>query len=181
MPVYIAMIRGINVSGQKLIKMADLKKACEEIGLTEVRTYIQSGNIVFDTPQRSAAKVAEAVADCIEKRFGHEVAVIVRTTAEMEKAVRANPYLSRKGVDLKRIYITFLNEAPSKSTLSGLAVPPSGKDEFQIIGKELFGYFPDGYGRTKLNNNLFERKLNTSATTRNWNTVLRLLEMAREK
>jgi len=206
MPTFIAMLRGINVSGQKIIKMESLRKSCEKIGLQEVQTYVQSGNIIFKTKTSlSISKnIASKLTSMILRDFGFEVPVIIRTVDEMREVIKKNPYLKDKSVDLSRLYVTFLPEpvssAQSKkldalySQISGNSQPSgnvggSGKsakaskapstatDFFQLVRKEIYLYCPGGYGNTKLSNNLFEKALSVSATTRNWNTVNKLLEI----
>jgi len=175
------MIRGINVSGQKSIKMADLREECAATDMANVRTYIQSGNLVFNSALRSSGKVAGVIEGLIKKRFGHSVAVLVRTVPELDTVARSNPHLKKTGVDPRHLYVTFLNDKPSKQATAELREFKSGRDELQVVEREVFGWFPDGYGRSKLNNNFIEKTLKTPATTRNWRTVLTLLDMAHGK
>lgn len=172
MSTYIAILRGINVSGQKLIKMAELKKLIEQLGYSSVQTYIQSGNIVFNSNEK---KLAEQISAAILKHFGFDVPVLVLSTEDWRKAKDQQPFLDKEE---KALHLTFLAEAPSAENLSALkdmAYPP---DEYHIIDKVIYLHCPNGYGNTKLSNTFFERKLKVSATTRNWATVNKLLDMA---
>ncbi len=167
------------MSGHKSIKMADLREQCIAADLANVRTYIQSGNIVFDSTVRSSAKVAGAIENLIKKRFGYSVAVLIRTVPELDNVARSNPHLKRTGVDPRHLYVTFLNDKPSDQATAQLKELKSGRDDLRVVGREVFGWFPDGYGRTKFNNTVVEKTLKTPATTRNWRTTLTLLDMAR--
>jgi uncharacterized protein (DUF1697 family) len=175
MSKYVALLRGINVSGQKIILMELLRKAFEKKGFKEVRTYLQSGNVIFDSPKPVLARAIEKL---VLDDFGFEVTVVVRSPAELGKVIRANPFIKKKGVDLSRLYVTFFAEAPAKSALKALAAFDAGRDEWHADGNEIFLHCPGGYGETKLSNNLFEKKLALKATTRNWKTVNQLWEMS---
>ena len=179
MPTYIAMLRGINVSGQKMIKMDALRQMFDNMGFADAKTYIQSGNVVFKTKKTTNATLEKKIHDQIEKTFGFDVPVIIRDTAEMNKVIETNPYL-QKGEDLARLYITFLDSEPNADQLQkiqDLSFPP---DKFELIGKEIYLCVYNGYGNSKLSNNLFEAKLKLKATTRNWKTVNELVRMCKE-
>jgi uncharacterized protein (DUF1697 family) len=163
----IALLRGVNVGGRKL-PMAALREAFEQLGHADVRTYIQSGNVVFDATG-SAARVRAAIEHAIDDAFGLDVTVLLRTPADLAKVVAQNPY----GPDA---YVTFLDGAPDRKRVAALDPAPFAPDEFRVIGQEVYVRCPNGYGRTKINNTFFEKKLATRATTRNWRTVDTLLE-----
>ncbi len=171
---YISLLRGINVSGQKKIKMAELKAMYEALGWTEVVTYIQSGNVLFTTKATRPEELINRIREQIKITFGFEVKVFVYVATDFEQAIQANPFLPKPPEDFKKLHLTFLSELPSEVQLASLADFQSGTDEFQFNGQFIYLYCPDGYGRTKLSNNFFERKLKVSATTRNWNSVLKL-------
>jgi uncharacterized protein (DUF1697 family) len=171
MATRIALLRGVNVGGRKL-PMADLREAFEELGHENVRTYIQSGNVVFDA-KGSGARIRTALERTIDKTFGLDVTVLLRTPAELAKVVSRNPY----GADA---YVTFLDAVPDRKHVAALDPTRFAPDEFRVIGREVFMRCPNGYGRTKINNTFFEKKLATRATTRNWRTVETLLEWANE-
>ncbi len=178
MSTYVAILRGINVSGSKLLKMAELKTSLLELGYQEVQTYIQSGNVKFSTRKTKPDDLANEIAEMIKTRFGYDVPVIALQKEDLEKVISSNPFLLNRNPELKALYVTFLAQIPSGKKLQELKEIDSGGDEFRVDGKTIYLYCPAGYGRTKLTNNLFEKKLGVAATSRNWKTVLKLLEMA---
>ena len=174
------MLRGINVSGQKQIHMAELKSLYESLNLLNVRTYVQSGNVVFECPEPDASKLAELIEAQIERTFGYSVFVFIRDTREFRRVIDCNPFSNERSEDPARLHVTFLYKTPDESKMSNLRPPNDEADEFFAGDKEIFLYCPNGYGRTKLSNTFFERKLNMPATTRNWKTVNALYKMANE-
>lgn len=176
------MLRGINVSGQKLIKMPDLKRLYEDLGFIGVVTYIQSGNVVFSTGGNDFAEdLAQKIEKAIQERFGFSVAVIIRTTDELKEVVRAVPFKNPEGVIPEKIYITFLDNIPEEGNVLKINPFDYKPDRFIIIGKEIYLNCASGYGTTKLSNAFFENKLKIRATTRNWNTINKLIELASVK
>lgn len=171
---YVALLRGINVGGNKRVAMADLRAWLEAIGLEQVRTYVQSGNAVFESRQAGkapAATIERKIEKKIEKQAGFPVRVVVRSREELRKVLERNPFLKRAAVDSAKLHVTFLAEsvgAPGREKLMGL---PRGGDELEIAGSELFLHCPNGYGSSKLGNNVLEKAAGTAATTRNWRTV----------
>ncbi|MBX2840606.1 MAG: DUF1697 domain-containing protein [Flammeovirgaceae bacterium] len=176
---YIAILRGINVSGQKKIKMAELKSYLAELAFVNIQTYIQSGNVLFDTEATDARVLAGQVSGKIKEKYGFEVPVIVKTVAEFEKVANHNPFNETWANDDRKLLVTFLDEIPTKENLDKLKLVKSGEDEFQLIGKNIYLHCPNGYGTTKFSNNLFENKLKVTATTRNWRTVNKLVELGK--
>jgi uncharacterized protein (DUF1697 family) len=170
MSTYIALLRGVNVGGRKL-PMADLRATFDALGHRAVRTYIQSGNVVFTTKAASSAKVRAAIEKAIERDSGLDVTVLLRTPAEMSSVLERNPF----GADA---YVTFLDAKPTAKQVAGIEREKYAPDEFVVDGREVFLCCPNGYGNTKINNALFERKFATRATTRNYNTVKLLEEWA---
>jgi uncharacterized protein (DUF1697 family) len=178
MQKFVSLLRGINVSGQKKIKMADLKLLFQNMGFENVKTYIQSGNVVFDTSVSDKNKIQEKIENGILHKYNFQVSVCVLNKYEMETAFELNPYLLNENIDHKHLGITFLNETPKKVSVKEiLLLSEKGGDEFQIIDKYIYLLLPNGAGRTKLTLNLFERKLKTTATSRNWKTMTKLIEM----
>jgi uncharacterized protein (DUF1697 family) len=180
MPSYVAMLRGINVSGSKPLKMEALRASFEALGFTNVRTYVQSGNVVFAAKERTAAPLPGKIAARIKRDFGYDVPVLVLAGAELARVVEENPFLSKKGVDPTKLHVTFLAGAPGAAGLKKMEGVTSGRDEFRCLGTSIYLVCPDGYGNTKLHNNAFERALGVGATTRNWKTVSTLAAMAAE-
>jgi uncharacterized protein (DUF1697 family) len=178
MQTFIAILRGINVSGQKKILMADLKILFEDLQFCEVQTYIQSGNVVFKTATKlSDIKLADKIEKAISKKYNFEVPVITRTKEEIEKLIAINPFSKKKNIDLKKLHVTFLSALPKKENVASINKTDFSPDQFNIEGKEIYLHIPESYGETKLSNTFFEKKLKVTATTRNWNTVNKLLEM----
>jgi uncharacterized protein (DUF1697 family) len=175
MVAYVAMLRGINVSGKNKIKMTDLQVLFGGLGHTDVTTYIQSGNVVFRSAARSAPTLASAIERRIEREFGFDVPVVIRTKAELAKVITANPF---GGVDVAKVHVTFLAKKPDAALVRALVDHEAPPDEFRIVGTAVYLHCPAGYGATLLNNSFWERKLKVGATTRNWNTVTKLLELA---
>lgn len=177
MPVYVSMLRGINVSGQKKISMKDLATLYESQGLTNVRTYIQSGNVVFNAAGKDSSGLARKIAKAINEAYGFEVPVLVRTRQEMVQTVKKNPFLERKGVDATKLHVTFLAQVPVKERVRQLEAADAGIDQCRVIGSDAYLYCPGGYGKTRFSNIFIEKQLAVGATTRNWKTVNVLNEM----
>ncbi len=178
MTEYVAMLRGVNVGGNSL-KMDWLRQACENLGWQNVRTYVQSGNIVFASPG-SALKLAQALKATIDAQTRLPVTVVLRSAAEMEKVVADNPFLKQKGIDLTKLHVTFLGKVPVKPPLDRLDALAGTRDHYRLKGSELYLNCPINYGETKLSNAAIEKVLGVGATTRNWKTVTTLHQMAAE-
>ena len=177
MAKYIAMLRGINVSGQKLIKMADLRESMTRLGLEDVATYVQSGNILFNTQETDLRVIAERISSQIKKDFTFDVPCLVRT-ADYFKMVLTNNDFLQQGKEEKRCYVTFLEEEPDPMYLQKIDPQQYAPEAFIVKGNLLYFYSPEGYGKAKMSNNFFEQKLKVKATTRNWNSVNKLYEIA---
>lgn len=175
---YIFLIRGINVSGHKIVKMDALRKSFEKMKFDAVRTYVQSGNVVAKAPKQSNAALEAKVKKQILKDFGYDVSVIVRSAAEIDEIVRANPFLKESGLDPSFLHVTFLSSAAEAPGLASLKKILGHPDRCLCAGPHVYVYCPGGYGQTKFNNNAVEKALSRNATTRNWNTVNKLREMA---
>ncbi|MDQ1391642.1 MAG: hypothetical protein QOF30_619 [Acidimicrobiaceae bacterium] len=180
MPVYIAMLRGINVTGHNKVPMKDLRALVEALPADDVGTYVQSGNVVFESRGGDAARIAHDIEARIQAQLGLDVAVVVRTSDELDQVRSGNPFLTG-GRDHARLYVTFLAALPGPDRVRAMeaVAPAAAPDECRLLGHHVYLHCPDGYGRTKLNNAFFERKLAVTATTRNWRTVTNLAEMAR--
>lgn len=172
---YLSLLRGINVSGQKKILMKDLKTLYEETGFKNVQTYIQSGNVIFETT--ASKNLITKIEHQIVKKYTFEVSVIIKTAVELEDIIRKNPFAKNKNIDPARIYITFLAEHPKAEFISQLNEINYEPEKFIIVEKTIYVYCPNGYGKTVFNNNFIENKLKTIATTRNWKTVNALWRM----
>jgi uncharacterized protein (DUF1697 family) len=177
MPAYIVMLRGINVSGHKTIKMEDLRALCDDLGFRNVETYVQSGNIIFQSQVENPATISRRIGAKIIEFFGFEVSVMVRTSNEMRNVISNNPFLKENGIDSSKLHVTFLSEIVQKTSLEKLAELSTSPDRFHPAPREIYVYCPSGYGRTKLSNVGIEKALSVAATTRNWKTTTKLLEM----
>lgn len=177
MPAYIAMLRGINVSGHKTIKMEHLRALCSGLGFRNVETYVQSGNIVFQTAIENPAALSKRIGETILHSFGFDAPVIVRTSKEMRNVIVNNPFLKEKNVDSSKLHVTFLSETTQKGSLKKLEALSTSPDRFYAAPQEIYLFCPGGYGETKLSNSAIEKALSVRATTRNWKTTNALFEM----
>jgi uncharacterized protein (DUF1697 family) len=176
---FIALLRGINVSSQKQIKMPDLKKLFEDAGFTNVQTYIQSGNVIFDSLNSDIDSLKTKIEKKIKEKYKFEVEVFIRTNLEIKNILNRNTFIKMKK-DTVRLYVTFLSEKPASSNISKLNETNYSPEEFIIDGNVIYLYFPNGYGKAKLNNNFFENKLKFPATTRNWKTINALFNLSKK-
>lgn len=181
MTKHLALLRGINVSGHNMIKMEALKVALEAIGFTNVVTYIQSGNVFVETEEESSFGVGFKIKQEIFKTFGHEVPVIVIGKNDLELCFKNNPFLKQKDVDTKKLYVAFISKELSSSAINELKISQFKPDEAVIDGNRIFIKYDIGAGKTRLDQKYIEKKLNVTATIRNWNTVTKLLEMYEEE
>lgn len=175
----IAILRGINVGGKRKILMVDLKSLFEEIGYSEISTYIQSGNVIFTSADKSDEKeMANRIEKAIEEKFGFEVPVIVRTAKDLQKTLSNNPYYKDGEMDISPLHITFLAQNPSGESLDKIKTFDFPPDKYTIEGKDVFIYCEGKYHQSRLTNNFFENKLKVKATTRNLKTVKKLCELS---
>jgi uncharacterized protein (DUF1697 family) len=188
MKTYVSLLRGINVSGQNKIRMHDLKQLYESLNLENLAVYLQSGNVVFDSPEKDPFLLARSIEAGITQSFGLSVQVLLRDKYSFMKIKEGNPFITNRNVDLEKLHITFLFQMAPESTISNLLstsdtqqTRKNNKDEFLIIEREVYLLCQNGYGRIKLSNNFFERKLKVSATTRNWKTVSALYEILKQR
>lgn len=170
MPRYVALLRGINVGGKNRLPMTELAAIFERLGAAHVRTYIQSGNVLFEASARTAAGLPSAVAAAIEERYGYRVPVVLRSASELARALEANPFLQR-GVAPEALHVAFLAAEPTTGQLAALDPARSAPDAFEVHGREIYLHLPNGGARSKLTNDYFDRTLGTVSTIRNWRTV----------
>src|SRR5256886_4896731 len=149
------MLRGINVSGRKTIKMQDLRTLCDKLGFRNVQTYVQSGNIVFETRKGTPANLSKQISKAIQDAYGLDVPVFIRTLMEMQRIISANPFLKEKNIDQSKLHVTFLSETPQTDSLRELGNVPVGPDRFHSVHNEIYLHCPNGYGMTKLCNTIF--------------------------
>jgi uncharacterized protein (DUF1697 family) len=176
--IVISMLCGVNVGSHKRMKMEALRRVYESLGLENPQTYLQSGNVVFKTRERDRASLAGRIENAIEQRFQFRSDVILRTLSELRSVIARNPFATRTGIDPSKLVVTFLAGDCGTEAQQNLLSIKTDSEEIRVDGRELYIYFPVGMGRSKLSPALIEKKLKTTGTGRNWNTVTNLLAMA---
>ncbi len=177
MTACVSLFRGINVGGHHKIRMDELKDLHESLGLKDVLPYIQSGNVVFKSDDADLARLRRQIEDGFEKKFGFHVEVIVRTSVELRDIIDKNPFQSQQSKESNWVVVMFLAAHPDDTAQEDLLKTHVGPEELFIIGKELYIYYTNGIGRSKLSNSFIEKKLQTVGTARNWNTILQLQKL----
>src|ERR1019366_5340695 len=177
MTAMICLLRGVNVGGHNKIKMDVLRALCESLGLCNAQTYIQSGNVVFQYREANPSQLAAKIEDAIEKQHGFRPDVVLRTAAEMRDVIVRNPFANRDAIEPNKLAVMFLAHEPEELIQDAVRRIKPEVEELHMLGRELYIYFPDGMGRSKLVP-LLSRALKSAGTARNWNTVVKLLEMA---
>ncbi|MBZ0277920.1 MAG: DUF1697 domain-containing protein, partial [Anaerolineae bacterium] len=168
---------GINVGGNKKIPMAELKVLYESLKFEHVKTLLQSGNVIFATDQTDLDALAAQIEAGIIARFGFESKIILRTCAQLRAVAENHPYTATQLTEPSKTLVTFLESAPDAAAIQTLLDDHQGPEILHVIGAELFVFFPDGAGRSKLTNVFIEKRLKTTGTARNWNTVQKLLDL----
>ena len=174
---YIALLRGINVSGQKKILMADLKAHLAELGWEGIHTYIQSGNIIFKSDETDTEKLALKIKQKLHDKYGFDVPSLVLEPRELVNIINNNPFTRDPRTVTDRLAVTFLFETPQAGLVKKMMDPEQTNEHFIFDKKIIFLYYPDGFGRAVMGNNAFEKALKVEATTRNWKTVNKLYEI----
>ncbi|MBL0286158.1 MAG: DUF1697 domain-containing protein [Bacteroidetes bacterium] len=177
METYIALLRGINVSGKNLIKMTDLSIVFTSIGISKIKTYKQSGNILFEHSSLDTDLLQKEIELSIKYQFQLNVPTLIRSKTEWTKIIEKNPFNDPLKYDENSLHLTFLNQIPSVDQIEKLMVKNVGTDEFKILEREIYIHCPNGYGKTKFTNTFFEQQLKMNCTTRNWKTLQALEEM----
>ncbi len=172
----VAILRGINVGGNRKILMEDLKSICSKIGMQDIKTYIQSGNIIFRSSNTNV-DLERTLEKEINQNYGFEVPVIVRTLTELKAAVEKNPFYT-SDIDISKLHLTLLKNKPSHGDLYQTQTYNYEPDQFYIENKNVFIYCEGKYHKSKLSNNFFEKQLRVQASTRNWKTILKLVELS---
>ena len=180
MTTHLALLRGINVSGTKMIKMEALKIALQNMGFANVRTYIQSGNVFIDTIEENPAKVGFLIKQEIQKSFGHDVPVIIIAKKDLEFCFTNNTFFKIPEVDTKKLYVAFVSTILKSENSNDLKISNFKPDEAIIDENRIYIKYEIGAGKTRLDQNYIEKKLNVTATIRNWNTITQLLKMYEE-
>ena len=176
--VLISMLRGVNLGPHRRMRMEPLRAMYESIGFLEPQTCLQSGNVIFKTKEKDLAKVAAKIEKAIERDCGFHSDVVLRTAADLQKVIAKNPFASRADIHPGKLLVTFLVGDPDREAVGRISAIKAEAEELHLLGRELYVYFRDGAGRSKLTPAIMERALKISGTARNWNTVQKLLEMA---
>ena len=180
MPVYVSMLRGINVGPHKRIKMDRLGASFEALGFERVETYIQSGNVVFKSGKISTAELSKKIEEKLEGDFGFSIPVVSRTAKEMSATVKNNPFLRERGIEAERMHVMFLSDAPAAERLKKLAEVATPPERTSCSAREIYLYLPNGVAESKLMKSNLEKILGVVPTTRNWRTVKELARMCEE-
>lgn len=180
MPVVISLLRAVNVGGAGKIPMAELRELFESLKLQDVRTFIQTGNVIFRTPEKDLAKLARKLEAAIEKRFAFRTSVILRTPEDLRDLLSRNPFQKREGISPSKLLVVFLESQPDAECCGKLEAIPMDPEELAVSGRELFIYYPNGMARPSFSQSVFDRALKIPGTGRNWNTVNKLLALGEQ-
>lgn len=172
----VAFLRAVNVGGRNRVPMKELRELFESLGLTDVRTYVQSGNVVFTAPSRGAGAIVNELEKAVADSFGVNTNVLLRSKSELEKVATRHPFAADDR-EPTHLHVLFLHDKPTKANAGRLEEDRFLPDRFVVKGQEVFLHYPNGQGRSKLTIDYFERRLDTAGTARNWKTVLTLREM----
>lgn len=176
--IYIALLRGINVGGHKKVPMAELRAVLSNSGLDNVQTYIQSGNVIFDTSEISTEKLETKIHNSIKDHFGYEVSIILKKPQEIQSILDRCPFEEGKK---EKSYFVMLHNTPGKELVEEASKKEYPNEAYFIIGDCIYFFCATGVGKAKFNSNFFERKLKTTSTTRNYNTMMKLLSLSAER
>lgn len=172
----VALLRGVNVGGKNKLPMKDIAAMFRKAGCDHVRTYIQSGNVLFRADPALAENIPSLISASILSGFGYRISVVTRTVSELQEVVNANPFADA-GVQADKLHVLFLASVPDRAHVEALDSNRSPGDEFAVLGREVFLHCPNGIARSKLTNNYFDSSLSTTSTARNWRTVRKLLDL----
>ena len=180
MPVIISMLRGVNVGGHNKVKMEALRALYTSLKLRDSQTYVQSGNVIFRTEEGDLARLAKRIEEGIERTFGFHSDVILRTSSELREVLAKNPFAARRNIEPNKLLIVFLANDPAPEAREKIRTLKADPEEVKIAGRELYIYFPNGIGQSKLSVPALLKTLNTSGTGRNWTSITRMLETAKK-
>lgn len=178
MTSYVAFLRGVNVGGNKTIPMAALKSLFESLGLARAKTHLNSGNVIFASKEKDRAKLSRRIGEAINAEFGFRPTIVLRNIAELKRVIAKNPFAEMAARDPRHLLLMALEGKPKAGAKAALAEAYSGAEEIAIAGADVYITYPNGIGRSKLSNALLEKHLGVAGTARNWNTLLKVLEIA---
>lgn len=172
--IHIALLRGINVGGNQMVAMSELRALATALGMSNVRTLLQSGNLVFDSSRKTAQQLERLLEVEVAKRFGSTIGVFVRTADEWKTVVARNPFVAEAAADPGRLVVMFFKDPCAVKQVSALEAAVVGPERIRAVGRHLYLVYPDGMGKSKLTNVVIEKTLGMRGTARNWNTVRKL-------
>jgi len=176
---YISFLRGVNMTGHNSIKMADLSSMFQKMGFADAMTFIQSGNVIFSAIDDSPAReIGSNIEKAILDRFNYKVPAMIRTVEEIRNLFPANPFLTEQNFEPSKMAVIFLHEKTTETQIQKVIDIDYPPDKFKIVGSEIFIFCPNGFGRTKLYTNFFEKKMGITGTARNWKTITTILDLA---
>jgi len=179
MQICISLLRGVNMSGHNTIKMTDLAELYNNLGFRDPETYIQSGNVIFNIPGNQSLQLLPAlIEEAILKKFNYKIPVMIRTLNELKETLSVNLFKDEENFNEDKLSVIFLNEFPQQAQIEKVKSIDYPPDKFKIVGREVFIYCPNGFGKTKLYTSFFEKKMTLTGTARNWNTVNKIFELA---
>jgi len=178
MVTYIALLRGINVGGNNKVPMSELRNLASDLGLTEPKTLIQSGNLTFKASRQSCEDLEGVLEEGLEKLLGLKIQLMVRTLAEWEEIIAANPFAKEADADPSHLLLIALKQEPDFDLVRSMQVAMLGPEKFVGVGRELYVVYPEGIGDSKIGKTPGWNKLASTGTGRNWNTVLKLMALA---
>jgi uncharacterized protein (DUF1697 family) len=180
MTIFVSMLRGVNLAGANRVSMDALRRLYESLGLRNSQTYVQSGNVVFNSEARDLVSLSKRIESGIELRFGFHAAVILRTESELRDVVARNPFVGRRGIEPSKLLAIFLAHRPEPDARERVLKIQSGPEEVHCDGRELYIYLPNGVGRSKFPWSRIDEIVKQPGTARNWNTVTKLLAIAEQ-
>lgn len=180
MQVIVALLRGVNVGGSNQIRMEKLRAICGSMGLEDSVTLLQSGNVAFRTRETDLAEIAAELEGAIRKECGFETLAVLRTIPDLRAVIEANPFSGREGLNPSRLMVSFLRSDPGDDARQRAREVDAAPEEIHAVGRELYTYYRDGLGQTKLKDRVVSKAIGCQGTARNWNTVAKLLELAEE-
>ena len=182
MLTYISFLRGVNMTGHNSIKMTDLSLLYINLGFSDALTYIQSGNVIFNSVNElTVAEIASTLEKAILDRFNYNIPVMIRTVEELKRTLSLNPFFAEEDFDRSKMAVMFLTEKVTEEQLRKVVNINYPPDKFKVVGSEIFIYCPNGFGRTKLYTNFFEKKMGVIGTARNWKTITAMLNIAENR
>lgn len=173
---YVALLHGINLIGQRPVSIDELNKYFENAGFTNIRAFLQTGNVLFDSDETNESAIQNNIENFLYSNFGYRVTALIRMIHDVKKVIKNNPFDNLTPAEKQNLYVTFLSNLPAPALRGALGVYSNDAEYARVVNKEVYVYSPN-YGLTCFSNNFIERKLGVTATTRNWATITKLPEL----